>query len=447
MGRLSVFSRMIARTLLLLLVTVWSAPVLAADPTGYTIGLSPGARSRGLAEAVTAADGSGSDALFYNPALMARSHLHLGVAGALATADRDSTKLAEAAQRDGDDTDPLATVVGKLTSERPTYAGTNIRLLDVITPFGGFMGFGGASLYSQHDEDLGRHTAQLNADAGAIAGVAAKLGPLSIGYSHYWLNRAGFGLDVDSTTRDAVVAATESGPLTPGQFPYSSFSTAQFGGATGGNAGMIVRPFKDNISQIGVAMLNTGGVKFSDKSAYGNQSTANELSGALHEQADLYGIPMTKPDDLPEMINVGMQLGFGTEDDGGKSTTWHLAMLTDYDDVAGHSVEHKFAVGAAAGISLSDKLALATGVPVMPLSEEYKEAYLHVGLKSIEVYSGFRPEEYATGGVRLQLHIGVSNRIAPLYLEIEAYSLTADPDGSYISTMGVSAALVGALLF
>lgn len=428
------------------LLAAWSASAVA-EPVGYSIGLSPSPRSRGLAEAVTAADGSRSDALFYNPALMARSALHLGVAGAGVVVDRGSTKLAEAAARDGSDVDPLQSVADKLASKDPTYAGTHGRLLDIITPFGGIAGFGGASLYSEHDADAAHHRAKLSADAGAIVGVAAKLGPVSLGYSQYWLNRAGLSLDVDSSTREALVAATESGPLTPGQFPYNDFTTAEFGGATGGNAGLVLRPFPDNMSQIGVAVLNTNGVKFSPHSAYGNEKTANRLSGSLHEEAAAYGVDIVKPAYIPQLINAGMQLGFGAEDEHGKSTTWHVVMLTDYNDIGGDTLTHKFAAGLTSGITLSDKLALATGVPVLPLSEDYKEAYLHVGLRAIEVYSGVRPGEYAAAGARLQLHVGVSNRIAPLYLEIEGYSLTADPNGNYISTMGFKASLAAALLF
>src|SRR5690606_24216817 len=123
----------------------------------------------------------------------------------------------------------LGVVVDKLGSDKPTYAGAGVRVLDVVTPYGGVMGFGGTSLLSRHDADSGRHAARVDADAGAVAGLAAKLGPLSLGYSHYWLNRAGFGVDVDAATRDAIVAATEVGPLAPGQFAYGDFSTAAFG--------------------------------------------------------------------------------------------------------------------------------------------------------------------------------------------------------------------------
>jgi hypothetical protein len=429
-----------------LLVILMSEPALAQG--GSRVGLGSGVKPRALGEAVTAADGLGADALLYNPALLPRGGWHLGVAGVAATADRASTRLAEASQKGGNDDDPLGTVVGKLGSDKPTFAGTDVRLLDVVTPYGGFMGFGDVSVFSQHDAEAGRHRAQVDADAGAAVGLAAKLGPLSAGYSHYWLNRAGFGVDVDGATRDQIVAATATGPLEPGQFSYGDFSSATFGGTTGHNVGLVLRPIEGNISQLGVAVLNAGGgSKFSKESAYGNPSTAGKMSGALHEEAARYGIPVGLPEDLPEMINAGLQLGVGTESDGGKSTTWRLALLADYADIDGDTIDDKFAAGATAGLTLSDKLALATGVPVLPLAEDYKEFYMHVGIKAIEAYAGYRPGAYATGGARLQLHVGVSNRIAPAYIEIDMYSLTADPDGDYISVMGVSVALAGALMF
>ncbi len=415
----------------------------ASEMQAQSIGLLPSSSTRAKAEAVVS-DVSGSDALFYNPAGLAWQSWSLRLIGVEMGSDTDSQKRISDFQQQttSDETSMIAEAYRKLQSPQPVVVETTARLADLAIPYLSFTSFSritGKSEYLGEAKQVDGYDMQLDADFGAAAGASIKIGKLGIGYSQYRLVRSQIRSSPSSAQLNSVIDAAAAEELTEETVAFREFSKFRFGGAFGQNLGLLYRFFgAGNPSGIGLSVLNLGGTKFSEELPVTNKDLL-EYEERFRAEADLYGIEMSLPDDIPEMINAGLSLGWSAQEDAVK-----IYCSVDENDIGGDRVTHKTAAGCEAGLTLPDKLALALAAEIIKKDDQI----YHVGLLGARVFGGRRFDAYESQGAALSLHLGYKKVISLVRIDLEAFQTKAlDERYKFMAMTGFRAILGLTLIF
>ena len=423
------------RSILVFATLIWWDVGLATVFPRY--GLAPTPYSLARSEALTAAKLPGLEALYYNPAALAHSDVNVGVVGVEGAADEVSiTKSQEVDKED----DQVEQVFSRVSAGDPVYVDVVSRVLDIALPYFAVNSFYRVLLESQSpimgESDL--YQTEMNVDFGAILGFAVGYKGYSIGYSSYLLRRTGLTMTPSEAQMSTIKTAIDADSFNEETVDFRDFSTVTSGGAQGGNLGLMARPFEGNIFAIGLSVLNMGGTKFEDTLPLEN-SQYDELEKDLDEAANVYSIDKSLPDDIPEIVNVGLNVGIGgTDEDIAKAE-----LSLDYNDVGGSSIVNKFAASTEFGLSIPDILALKTSVQIA----KYQEKLIHMGLSSITVQAGARPGSYSSYGGVLGFHFGYEKKVSLIKLNVSYYNNTFATDGDPLVVSGVKAAVGLTLIF
>ncbi len=409
------------------------------------MGLSPSTRIRARAEAVTAAV-RGSDSLFYNPAALAWNGVQIGVISiesALSVNRPDDFLVAEE-QVDAEGNEQVAVnqskameeFYGLLNSEDPIVTSATIRAVEVAVPFISLASFATTSQSSQkvNDATSPYYDMRTRADVGLIAGFGVRYKKLALGFSQYLLVRAEIQSQPSEDQFNSVREALEAGTFSDDTVDYRNFSRANYGGARGNNFGMLYRFWEDNPSAIGVSVLNAGVTHFKAKAPI-DRKDFRKVEQEFIALAEENNISLYTPEALPQVVNVGLNVGWG----GNEADDVFVARASlDVHDVLGEHIKDKLAGSWELGIQLPDKIALATSLPIPIPIDDKRPLIVHVGVLGLTAYGGMRMGEYRTSGFNLALHLGVERIVSLLRFDIDYYELTPiGGDSSAVPTNGI----------
>jgi hypothetical protein len=391
-----------------------------ANASSKYVGLIPSSTSRAKVEAVVS-DVSGSDALFYNPAGLAWQGWSLRLFGLEFGSDTDSQERISDFQKqtENDESNMIAEAYRKLNAPKPVVIETTARVADLAIPYLSLTSFSritGTSEYLGETRMVDGYEMNLDADFGAAAGASIKIGKLGIGYSQYRLVRSQIRSTPSTTQLNSVIDAAEAEQLAEDTVPFREFTQFSYGGAVGQNLGLLYRFFGGgNPSGIGISVLNMGGTKFTEDLPVTNQELI-KYEERFKSQASMYGIDIELPDDIPEMINAGLSLGWSTKEEAVR-----LFCSIDENDIGGEHIQHKTAASCEAGLILPDKLALALAAEII---RKDQNTY-HVGLLGARIFGGRRFDAYESQGVAMNLHLGYKKVISLVRIDLENFQTKA----------------------
>lgn len=407
---------------------VLSCLAIAVDALGASqVGLVASTSSWGRAEALTSS-ARGSDALYYNPALQAFNRFSLRLLSIEVATDKNSVN--ETVEKYQNGIDPRKFTVGdfyrRLDSEKPISTETMARLLDITVPYLGVSSIADLKVSSRRLPDTSAYDMRVSADVGGIAGFALSFKGIAIGYSQYQITRAVVASSPSDDQMSKIRQAVAADELTDQTVPFRDFSSFQYGGARGHNIGFAFRPIGDNPTGLALSVLNMGNARFGENSMIRSKDL-HTLETKMRAEAQQYDIALSKPDEIPEMINAGVNVGL--EDPDGY---FHLLLAGDYDDIGGHTLDHKLGTSCEAGFELPAKLALLASWPILKKEKKYQ---IHMGFLGLSVFGGYRPGDYYTRGARIAFHFGYNKIFSIVKLEIEGFELT--PVKNNIDTQGM----------
>jgi hypothetical protein len=380
------------------------------------VGLAPSSEARGRGEAVTA-NAHGSDALFYNPALLRRQRFSARLVGLELNSDEASVKLARKAYTEQEKGFELAEVYSKFNSDQPSFFSTTARALDIVTPFvaaSSFASMSGSSFRPEvSGEQLPYYDMSFGADVGIIGGFAVGLYKLSLGYSQYTLTRAQIDTNPFESTINQIRTESKEGTLNTSDINFRDFTQFYYGGTRGHNAGMSLALFDDNPSNISVSVLNIGGSKFTSDSPI-DRKDFRKAEDKLLEEAATYSIELRTPTELQQITNAGIYLGYERPD-----SIINSGVTIDYHDIGNDAIKQKLAASYHFGIEFPDKLAMAAAKPFI-IKEKH---VIHAGLLGLKAFGGTRIGSYATEGLGMTFHIGYNMLVSLIRIDLEAYRI------------------------
>jgi len=375
-----------------------------------------------------------SEALYYNPAGLSWFEVDIRLVGVEERGDADSLEsIAKIAQSTDDpEKDLLKALYSKLDSEKPLYAVTTVRALDVIMPFIGVSSFADASLLNSNieneDGSLNREV-EFKTDVGGIIGAGVRFKSLAFGVSYYRFGRARVVSTPSDSQKDAIVTAIENNTFSETTAPFADFTRLEYGGAEGRNVGFQFRVHEDYATGFGISILNQGGTTFKADQGFTNDELKKYEEEMLN-QVDEFGIPIDVPEPIPEIINVGASISLFPHD-----SPFRLLVNVDGNDLEGDYIKEKYAASVEIGFEMPDELALLASAPI-PLYRD-SDVHWHIGFAGLTAFAGIRPGAYMSTGARLKLHLGFEQRISIVKAELTAMALEPLEDNSrYISQAG-----------
>ena len=301
----------------------------------HSVGLIPSTDSLGRAEAITSAPNR-TDALFYNPASLPWQSVHIGIAGIEFSSDKDSIDKTEASSQSQQTSDEsvLKDFYQKLNSEHPIEISSTARLIQIVLPFVSVSSFAKAEANSQKVRGTDAyHAMKTKFTMGLIAGLGFSIKRLSFGYSTYGLIKSSIESSPTEDQLSTISNAIENNNFDENTVPFRDFTRFYYGGARGSNAGVQWQLFDDNPSSIGIAVLNIGDTKFKKETPF-EREDVKEIEETLTEESQVHNITLELPQEIPQMLNAGIALGYGKRDSIGK-----FRVALDYNDINGDVIE------------------------------------------------------------------------------------------------------------
>jgi hypothetical protein len=400
-----------------------ASPALARD--GEPVGLAPGFAALSRMEAVTAT-AYGPDALLYNPAGLARPVWNLTLVEHYEAIDQEAIDMSRRFQRDfesGEDPD-LTDVYQVLDSGKEFSFELGNTVLALNVPYAGLGGFAYTRTSVQHETDedgVDRYDLDTLANAGFALGGAFTFGKVTLGWSRYYLLRAKLETDPPvATVRELAERAEAGEEIEVEDVPHAEWTRLETGNAFGDNAGLLVRPWDDNPSGLGIAVLNVGGTRFQREPLI-KRKDVEKADARLDEFATKNELTLENPEPLPQIVNVGLSVGYG----GGTNDYVGALIDVDYQDLdvdgdgakSGEAVEHKLAGSSELALQLPPDVAKKFSVPV---AIDKKKHVYWVGFQRVRAMSGAREGDASAYGFDLKLLIGV-DQIAPLSVSFGHY--------------------------
>ena len=297
----------------------------------------------------------------------------------------------------------------------------------------GVEGFGNAhTAFTKTPSDNGEdYDLDVKARTGAAAGFAIAFGTLSIGYSQYRIIQTGLHIATDKNYVDNVSQQIATGATTYESLPYSDFATLSYGKGIGHNVGMQYHPWGEGSPiGVGVAVLNLGGTKLVADHVTTN-SKEPTYDTKIQQFADDHGFVIERPDDIPELINVGISAGAGGESD---DIGYVLASLDEHD-IKKRGSSPGLAGGIETGFQLPDKLARLASIQMH--FKKSKDTTYFVGFLGAGLMAGFKGTNERTYGLNVMFHAGTEN-LSFLKLNVQTYvqDVINAPDQGHVGTGG-----------
>lgn len=414
---------------------------------GQTFGLAPSTNASGRAEALTSG-AIGTDALFYNPALLVRAPWSARLLSLEGARGLDESKVPDGFL----DKPSLIEALKILEDSDSIYVSVSARALDLTTPYSGITSFAKTSLeIADNRSSTGTYSLNSTSDLGAAVGFGVLKGKFSLGYSHYVLSRAQIIATPSAVDAAQAVQASESGQVGQTTQIVRNFTETKFGSALGHNAGANYTFRDDNQSGIGLALLNIGDSKFRSSIPYKHKEITR-IESQIEEEARTNGVELVLPDAIKQQFNAGGNLSLADND------SYLDAILTaDYFDIGGLPGKRRFAGSWQLGLKVPDEHAVKSAVPIIMfrhLQEILGDkpsgpygAFIHMGLSHLRVFGGYREKSYVTRGASLGLHFGMNYLVSIAKLEGEIYEKRG-VTGSYVTPeVGGRVALSFVLLY
>jgi hypothetical protein len=390
--------------------------------------------------------------VFYNPAALAWARFQVGLLGIELNASANQARVSSSQDDVNKDSSAEKVDVEQLykllNSEDPLYVGTTVRALEITAPYFSVASFINNAQTSRkvNDVDTPFYDMRSQLDIGLIAGVAIRYKKFSVGYSQYLLLRAALVSQPNESEFSTIRGALEDGSFGEDTIDYRSFTNAEYGGTRGSNIGLLYRFWEDNPTAIGLSVLNVGASRFKANAPI-EREDFKKTETQMIEAAANENIDLRLPNELPQIVNVGANLGWG----GDQSEDILVARASvDAHDVSGDVVSNKLAASFELGIQLPDKLALLASTPINPSGNkgEGSDNGLHIGFLGATAYGGIRPGQYRTSGANIAFHMGYKRAISLLRLDLDYYSLEPiGPQSTAIQAAGLRAVLGLTLIY
>lgn len=377
-----------------------------------SFGLVPSVYSLMRAEAITASGGLGGDSLFYNPASLSSGKTSIGLAG-LGTNMATNDEILQALEAEGSQ-NTIEKALRTIDLDRPAYASVSSRLLDINIPYFAMVGFTQVSAESRNPASRVDENYKLDAkaDLGASIGLALSYNKLSLGISHYIIRRASVSMLLTQAQMQSFRDAYLSNSVNETTLPFNEISSVNSGGAIGYNYGLQYRFFENNLTALGIAVLNAGSTSFKSQIPY-RYAPYEKQEKKISDSAENYGITLAQPEKLPEIMNIGFATGFG----GGADDIFKAEFSVDYNDVQNNVLNNNLAFSAEIGIDIPDRIALLTSIPMF---ESDSNTY-HIGLRKLAISGGIRPKSYQSYGGTVGLHLGVNHAFSFIFIDVTGY--------------------------
>ena len=390
------------------------------------VGLAPSASGVGQAEALTST-AQGSDCLFYNPASLPLQRPHLSLFGVDANTDRDSVSRVEDYQTGdyafiSEEEFALEEFYHKLNSDKPINLSSTARLLDLVLPYFSLGTFGVLRASSGRISDS--YYMNTSVDMGAIGGIGFSIWRFYFGFAKYALLRAGVRSTPSAEQFDVIDNAINDKSFSPSILPFRDFTSIEYGGLNGSNLGFMFQPLPDNLSSVGVAVLNVGSPKFSSKAPIKHKDF-DKIEDELILEAQSHSIELERPEELPQMVNVGASLAYGNPEE-----PVFARIAADFHDMNGSYIDNKLAIATEFGLVLTDQAALASAWPIYSRDS----LVYHMGLLGIKGFFSIRPKSYLTYGFGMSFHFGTQMKISILKLDINAFELKTLKENNTVDT-------------
>jgi len=414
-----------------------------------TVGLVPSSNSLGRAEAVTAG-AYGTDALFYNPAGLAFNRIQIRLIGIEQTAGFDEPAFNKSMS--GIEQPVTIEDYFKIMGDQSEVFGSvTARAIDISVPFFGISSFVRGQVSGIADESGASHHYEMMTDAGVVGGLALKYRKVALGYSQFALVRAGLNSHPTTEHMMTIHEAVSADALNEETVPFRDFTDFYYGGARGHNVGLMYYWWEENLSGVGISVLNVGGVDFKEKAPL-NRNDVEKAETKFLDSVRAYDLDLELPDGLPQVVNVGANIGFG----GGYDSVFDARIGLDMHDVTGNHIKHKFAASYDLGLHIPDKLALLFSVPIIntnwimqamgekPTGDGH---LIHVGLLGLRAFGGYRAESHVVRGAGVSLHFGVERMVSVLKLDLEWFRTDPLEDSDHVPEVGGRALLGLTLIF
>lgn len=382
------------------------------SPLINSFGLVPSAYSLMRAEAITASGGLGGDSLFYNPASLSSGKTSIGLAG-LGTSIAANDEIIKALEAE-DNLNTLEKALRSIDLDNPAYANVSSRFLDINIPYFAMVGFTQVSAESENPASRGDGNYRLDGNAclGASIGLAVSFKNLSLGISHYIIRRASFSMQLTQAQMQSFRDASLSNSVDDTTLPFNDISRVSSGGAKGYNYGLRYKFFENNLTALGISVLNAGSTSFKRQIPY-HYDPYDKQEKRIADSAENYGITLALPKTLAEIVNVGFTTGYG----GGVDDILKAEFSVDYNDLEKNVIDNNLAFSAEIGFDIPDRIALLTSIPMFQVDADT----YHIGLRKLAISGGIRPKSYQSFGGTVGLHLGVNHTFSFMFIDVTGY--------------------------
>ena len=364
----------------------------------------------------------GSDALFYNPAGLSWSPLRIDLFGIRirysdpTIQEQQSDQSAEADDVVTEFTD-IPSALRLLEREKNLHGEYGLRAIDLAIPHFAVTSFASHKIDVEKVEDGTDDAYRLkqSLNAGLIAGLSWRVKKLSIGVSHYALNRGGMVTTIDDQQAADLRAAFDNDTLSESTIDWASSSELSFGGTRGTNVGLMYRPWDDSHSAIGISGLNVGGASFSQKSPL-TRDDFEKAYADVQTFADEQGLTLGTPDPIPEIWNAGVTWGW--QSSGG---FFALDASATWQDI-GRPDQSSYVESFSFALKIPDRLALLFSVPIVRLSDNPND-YLHLGLAGLSLSTASSKDRFVSIGSKMSFNLGLARILSLIRIDLEVNTL------------------------
>ena len=373
------------------------------------IGIIQSGEAIGRAEAVTS-NASPSTMSYYNPALLGRNDaIQLKLLGVEASADSRSIKdaLSSNSTSNQSQSQSLEAFYKRINStSEATSMAINITALDFAVPWFALQTFGSSNLSSSRVSDPTEdyYDASARLRAGGIFGTGVSFGKFSIGASQYYFSESSIRTTPKVSVSDAINTDIENETFSNSSAAFKDFTEIKYGHATGRNVGALVHWREDNPSAFGYSILNLGETTMQANSPSVASQVKNEES-KMKNLATEYDIELKTPENLPELHNIGLTIGYG----GNSKSIVKIAGSVDYHDIRGSYIKNKFTSSIEFGIDVPEDVATKYVVRFNTKTVSGWNIPMQVGVLKAKVVAGHRPGSYSSYGWETVFHGGTAN--------------------------------------
>jgi len=358
------------------------------------VGIAPRFEDVQLLEGRTATV-RGSSALLYNPAGLAKNYYDLNAVQAYQILDHEAVKqshrqLSAQDSQNRSSPDPLGEITKQIQNGQEYLADAGVSAAEVAMPYFAAHVFSHARVGFQ-TTDAGtaeeRQNSSGKARLGYIVGGALRLGKFSAGYSQYQLAQGGYEISLTNQELNSLQSDLASGRYNEDNFPYEQYADFTYGKGIGHNAGLMFNPIDNNISGIGVSVLNVGGTKF-DKSNVGGGASFAKEEKKFQDSAAEKGITLQAPAEIPQVVNIGLGVGYGCL----FMDITCANLNVDLQDVGGATIDNKVVISAEFGLRATQK-----SMEYSSVNWKTQSGFQgNVGFQGLFLRTAVRPSETAT---------------------------------------------------